>query len=546
MASAEDFLGGSAPAPQAAEAFLAPEPALLAEISSAPVEQPLTVSQAATKAVYDRLRYMNDILSFGAWDKLQAAAKAFGGNTQYADQLARERAATAASTAGLGTAEQIGYGLLASAPLAAVGGLGGAATRAVGLGAPTMPATVGGRIGAGIAEGAAQGALEALGKDQSVTGGATTGAALGGAIPLAAAGLSRVVSPITSQLTAPQQQLAREAADRGITLTPAQATGSRATGFFESQLRDLPGGAMSPRLEQQQLLQRQLLNQAGIFEDFATPAAIENAFNRTSQDFQNILAGKQVQFGTNYGQRIVDTVNQYTNRLDANVKNVFINQARDLLREGQVIDGVRANTIRSDLAALERNYRNQPELRAALGSLRNTVDDAIDGSLSGAEREAMREARGQWKNLWRLDEVMNRAGAQSESGNVPFVQLNTLLKQKAGSAAKGIESATPEFKQLAQIGAQFFREPPSSGTAQRNFFTSLVGGAGAGGLVAGGPMAAAGSAAAALATPYAANLIYNTPLMRAYLSNQLGRPIERVGPAGQSALTGAGLGLLGQ
>lgn len=538
MASAEDFLGGSAPAPQAADAFLAPEPA--------PQAQPLTAGQAATKAVYDRLRYMNDVLSFGAWDKLQAAAKSFGGNTQYADQLARERAATAASTAGLGTAEQIGYGLLASAPLAAVGGLGGAATRVAGLGAPAMPATVTGRIGAGAAEGAAQGALEALGRDQSVTGGATTGAALGGAIPLAAAGLSRVVSPIASQLTAPQQQLAREAIDRGITLTPAQATGSRATGFFESQLRDLPGGAMSPRLEQQQQLQRQLLNQAGIVEDFATPAAIENAFNRTSQDFQNILVGKQVQFGANYGQRIVDTVNQYTNRLDANVKNVFINQARDLLREGQVIDGVRANTIRSDLAALERNYRNQPELKTALGKLRSAVDDAIDNSLSGAEREAMREARGQWKNLWRLDEVMNRAGAQSESGNVPFVQLNNLLKQKAGSAAKGIESATPEFKKLAQIGSQFFREPPSSGTAQRNFFNTLVTGAGAGGLVAGGPTAALGSAAAAIGTPLIFNRLYNTPLARAWFSNQAGRNLAKVDPAAQSALTGAGLGLLGQ
>jgi len=530
------------------ESQVAAPPASANWYEAAPVAQaqPLTAGQTAAKAVYDRLRYMNDVLSFGAWDKLQAAAKAYGGNTQYADQLAKERAATAASTAGLGTAEQIGYGLLAGAPLAAVGGLGGVATRAAGLGAPAMPATVLGRIGAGAAEGSAQGALEALGRDQSVATGATTGGALGGAIPIAAAGLSRVVSPIANQLTAPQQQLAREAADRGIALTPAQATGSKATGFFESQLRDLPGGAMSPRIEQQQQLQRQILNQAGVFEDFATPAAIENAFNRTSQNFDNILTGKQVQFGPSYGQRIVDTVNEYTNRLDANVKSVFINQARDLLREGQVIDGIRANKIRSDLAKLERDYRDQGQLKSALGQLRRTVDDAIDNSLSGAEREAMREARGEWKNLWRLDEVMNRAGAQSESGNIPFVQLNNLLKQKAGSAAKGIESATPEFKQLAQIGAQFFREPPSSGTAQRNFFSSLVGGAGAGGLVAGGPMAAAGSAAAALATPYAANLIYNTPLMRAYLSNQLGRPIERVGPAAQSALTQTGLGILGR
>lgn len=344
MASAEDFLGAPAPAAQSADAFLAP-----AEQQA----QPLTAGQTAAKAVYDRLRYMNDVLSFGAWDKLQAAAKAYGGNTQYADQLAKERAATKASTEGLGTAEKIGYGLIASAPLAAVGGVGGVASRAAGLGAPVMPATVTGRVGAGIAEGAAQGALEALGRDESVAGNATTGAAIGGAIPLAAAGLSRVISPIANQLTVPQQQLARDAADRGIVLTPAQATGSTATNYFESQLRSLPGGAMSPRVQQQQQLQRQVLGQAGIVEDFATPAAIENAFNRTSQNFENILAGKQIQFGNQYGKEIVDTVNKYTNRLDANVKNIFIEQARDLLREGSVIDGVRANIIRSDIADLE-------------------------------------------------------------------------------------------------------------------------------------------------------------------------------------------------
>jgi hypothetical protein len=507
----------------------------------------LTPTQAGVKAVYDRLRYMNDVLSFGSYDKLQALAKSYVQGGSYQDQLARERAATQASTAGLGTAEKIGYGLIASAPLAAVGGLGGAATRVAGLGAPALPATVGGRVGAGIAEGAAQGAVEALGRDQGLTESALTGAAIGGAIPVVAAGVGRAISPIANQLTPSQARLAQEAELRGIELTPAQATGSSRAAFLESQLRDLPGGAMSPRPQQQEILQRATLAQANIAGDFATPQAINDAFRRTGNDFDNILAGKNIFLDKTLQSDIQNVVNQYSNRLDANVSNIFKSQANEIssLLPSNVsgnarvaITGEKANNIRSDLAKLERSYKGNDQLRAALGGLREAVDDAMERSLSGADRAALREARGVYKNIYRLDDVMSRAG--------PFVQLNNLLKQKSGSVSRGIESATPEFKKLAQIGSQFFREPPSSGTAQRTFWTGLLGGGTAGGLVAGGPDAAAAALAAGVGIPYAANILYNTRAGQAYLKNQLGRPIEEVSPAARSALTGAGLGLLGQ
>lgn len=517
----------------------------------------LTTGQAAAKAVYDRLRYMNDVMSFGAYDKLQALAKSYTQGGSYQDQLAKERAATQASTGGLGTAEKIGYGVLASVPLAAAGGVGGLATRAAGLGAPAMAPTVGGRIGAGIAEGAAQGALEAVGRDQNVTSDALTGAAVGGAIPLAAATAGRIISPIANQLTRPQQQLVKEAEARGLELTPAQATGSSRAAFLESQLRDLPGGAMSPRPQQQEQLQKAILGQANIAGDYATPDAIKSAFGRTGTQFENIVTGKNIAFDQKFENDIKQVIDRYTDRLDANVSGVFKNVAKDLQSTiipaaarapgvQPIVPGKLANTIRSDIAALERNYKDNTQLRAALGGLRDAVDGAMERSLSGADRAALKEARGVYKNLWRLDDVMSRAGGQAESGNIPFVQLNNLLKQKSGSVSRGIESATPEFKKLAQIGAQFFREPPSSGTAQRTFWSGLLGGGTGAGLMAGGLTGAAGALGAGIGIPYAANVLYNTPVGQAWLKNQLGRSLERVGPEAQSALTGSGLGLLGQ
>jgi hypothetical protein len=516
----------------------------------------LTTGQAAAKAVYDRLRYMNDVMSFGAYDKLQALAKSYTQGGSYQDQLAKERAATQASTGGLGTAEKIGYGVLASVPLAAAGGVGGLATRAAGLGAPAMAPTVGGRIGAGIAEGAAQGALEAVGRDQNVTSDALTGAAIGGAIPLAAATAGRIISPIANQLTRPQQQLVKEAEARGLELTPAQATGSRRAAFFESQLRDLPGGAASPRPQQQEQLQRAILNESGIVGDTLTPDAIASGFKREGSNIERALAGKNIVLDQKFESKINNVINNYTDRLDANVSGIFTSVAKDLSSKvpsamsklagaQSSIPGKQAGNIRSDIANLERSYKDNPQLRSALGGLREALDDAIERSLTGAEREAIKEARGKYKNLYRLDEIVSRAGGQAESGNIPFVQLNNLLKQKSGSVSRGIQSATPEFKKLAQIGSQFFREPPSSGTSQRAFYTGLLGGGGAG-LGVGGLTGAAAALATGVGMPYLTNIAYNSRAGQAWLKNQLGRPLERVGPEAQSALTGSGLGLLGQ
>ncbi len=567
MATAEDFLGTagleSAQRPSmSAEDFLS---AATPVTQQAAATAPASALSPGAKAIYDRLRYMNDVLSFGAYDKLQALAKSYAQGGSYEEQLARERAATQASTAGLGTAEKIGYGLLASAPLAAVGGVTGVAGRAAGLGAPTMPATVGGRIGAGVVEGAAQGALEAVGRDEGVTGGALTGAAIGGAIPIAAQVAGRVISPVSQQLNPYEQTLAKRAQDLGLDLTPGQATGSSRLQFLESQLRQLPGGGMSSKVDQQMTLQRGLLGNLGIVDDLATPQAIKSGFERARQQFDDILTykwtqqtpeGPQVISGSrpifldaDFTQQIKNAIEKSSRGLEANVKPVFTANAEELLSLApsagrNVIDGKKISFIRSELADFERAYAGNPKMKAPFTELRRAVDQAIDRSIPKEDQTALREVRGLYKDLTRLDEVMSKAGPQSTSGIIPFVQLNNLLQQRAKSVSRG-SSATPEFTEAAQIGSKFLREPKSSGTSERTYWTSLLTGGGGAGIAA-GPEAALGAMAAGVGVPFASNVLLNTRAGQAYLRNQLGRPIEEVGPAARSALTGAGLGLLGQ
>jgi hypothetical protein len=367
--------------------------------------------------------------------------------------------------------------------------------------------------------------------------------AIGAGLPVALSAAGRAISPIRSQLTAPQQELAREAADRGLQLSPAQATGSRAAQFFESQLRDLPGGSMSPRLQQQQALQEQALRSAGVFAPDATPGNIAGGFSRIGQEFDQILTGRNVKFDKQFDDGLTDAIREYGNTLPRDVRGIFRGQVQELFNQPRALDGQTANNLRSNLSQLERQYKDQPRLQAAISALREQVDSAISRSLPKEARDQLRSVRNQYKNLSRIDEIMSRAGPQAESGQIPFVQLNNLIKQREGSVSRGVSAASPEFEKLAQIGATFFREPPSSGTAQRNYITALLtGGIGAGSFMAGGLP----GLAAAIGTPLATNLVYNQPLMQRLLSQQAGRALERVP---QQALTGAGtagVGLLGQ
>jgi hypothetical protein len=163
-------------------------------------EKPLL--QSAT----DKLRFFNDILTMGGWDKLQAAAKAAVNQKSYADLLAQERARTAEAQKGLGTAEEIALRTAGIAPLMLGGGLFGVAARGAEALAPATaatqmvraaasPTTTTGRIGAGAAEAGLTSAAEAAGRDYNIPEAMTTGMLLGGGVSGLGSLASRNVTP---------------------------------------------------------------------------------------------------------------------------------------------------------------------------------------------------------------------------------------------------------------------------------------------------------------------------------------------------------------
>lgn len=512
----------------------------------------------------DKARIFNDYLTMGLWDKAVAAGRAaLSPDLDYETAKQQERAATEAAKEEAGPLQRGTIAVGAAAPQLLIGGPVGLAAKGASLmarpgpgGAVTQaamnriavanmlnraanPTTTLGKAALGIVEGGALGAAEATFRDEDVGTGTAVGSAIGGAIPLVGGAIGRAISPVKSNLNAEQQRLLKEATDRGITLTPAQQTGSRFLNYAEGMMQDMPGGALSPRAGQQQQMNRLMLETADVVDQpLATTEVINKGFEDISQKFRDAVSGQRIKFDQPMRSDVARAVADYSNRLDENVRPMFLRQANALLKGVREVDGTFAQNVRSDLAKLERDYASNPPLASAFGQLREAVDDAMTRSLPGEKAAKLSEARGEWKNLLRIDETMSRGGLAQDSGNIPVAAMR-------GNVAKG--GATPELDTLSRIGSVFLREPPNSGTPGRQQVANMLTlASGAGGGAAGYSLGGIpGALAAGIGAPYAANVLYNNPLMRGYLSNQVGRKIEeRVTPAFVRMGTQAGLGLL--
>jgi hypothetical protein len=543
-------MGSRAPAPQAPtggqipalpfDAGTTTPAAPAAPTPAAPAEKSLMQS------VDDRARWLANFVTLGFADKLAAKADEALGQGTYQQNLANQRLRSASAETDVTTPEKLILGAAGIAPMVLAGGPSGALASAARMaGAPAAvtstlssvaaPTTLAGRVGLGVAEGGLLGAAEAAGRDTDMTEGSLIGAGVGAAVPVIGAALSRAVSPITNVLTPEQQRLAQEMRARGFDLTPAQATGSRMLGYTESVMRDLPGGALSPRMAQQEMFNEQVLRASGVAGREITPEVLESGFNDIGGRIGGVVTGKTINFDKTLVGEVDDAIRRYSNTLDVNVRPVFKAQAEAIKKSAGSVGGDFAQNVRSELVTLERNYASQPRLAAALGRLRESVDSAMQRSLPQADAAALKYARGQYKNLKRVEEAYNRGGAQAAAGGISPVALRQTVKR----------GATPELETLARGGDVFLRELPQSGTAPRqNVYNMLTGAAGGAGLMAGGLPGLAAGLGATVAGPYAANVAYNNPLIRKYLENQLGRRLEQVSPQFTRATTLGALGLL--
>lgn len=420
-----------------------------------------------------------------------------GDNTALDQQVASENVAYAP----LAAKHPIATGLGESLPAFAVP-VGAAAS---------IPATV----ARAAAAAALPGALE-YGTASERAQRAGMGAAGGAAGAGVGYGIGRALSPIRSAnpLATGETQALADAAK--ISLTPAQATGSKVLNSLDGTLSSFPGSASYMAKMQQQ--QREGFNRAatGLLGEPPASSIANDATTLARQGIggriQNAAAsvGDIAPNNASLTSDLLSVESRYMRNLTADQKPFVRNSIDDILTattQGPV-PGDMYQAWRSRIGARAQGTSDS-EFKGALKGIQKALDSAFDASATPETSAAMATAREQYRNFKTLEPLIEKASMSSS--NIPPAQVM--------SRALATKNSTPEMQNLAQLGQAIGNDYPNSGTAPRMLWQTILSNP----LhllnpllSVGGPMAYA-----------AAKAIHGAP-GRGYLTNKLSPEMERL------------------
>lgn len=368
-----------------------------------------------------------------------------------------------------------------------------------------------------------------------VVGGATTGAtdspvaglAAALAVPVVASVGRGVISPVTNRLSPQEQRLVAAAQREGIPLTPAQQTGSPSLRKIEETVAKIPGGAgpMKRAADAQRTsFDTAVMRRTGQNATDASPDTIDRAFTALGQNFDDLAARTTLNVDTQFADDVTRVAQDYGRRLETNVAPVFRSYMEDI--QGLVhaartpganpqIVGETYSRIRSGIGQTIRNNGKNPDLQRALGGLQGALDDVVERSSSGALRNEWRDARRQYQALITVDKAM-QGGTQADrsAGNIPIGALKNAVRQ---ADPRGYSRGRGQLNELSRVGDLIGQRTPDSGTATREAIIN--------------PLSWPIMGAARLGAS-----AYNSPLLRAYLTNQAAGNTNFAGLYGSEAL----------
>lgn len=546
----QQFMRGAAPQNPAQAA---PPVTPFDQFITAPAPQPKQQATQAAAPVDDGLKYMggegvnfrmlDDIvratasgLSFGLIDKGAALANSLLGRGDYPSnvrqELTRSREFEEEHPV-LSIGPQVGGAILSGALLG--GPLLG--VRA----APTIGKTIigGGGAGAAGAFGQAQGEdiAEQTGK------GAIAGAALGAALPVAGGAILKGVRAVGRGVDPGIQALAQRADELGIPLSGAQISNSPAVKFLESTLNKMPGVYAGAPAKQREAFTQAVSRTIGEDTPAITQEVMASAKSRIGKMFNDVASMTRINADDELLtglKRIEDEAAQVVSASEMAPLKTQISNIMGKIEDG-VIDGKTYQALTRKGAPLDRaSSSSDPNIRFYAGQIRGTLDDALERSAAPETMEILRTARTQYKNLKTIEDLAEKADASGQIS--PALLLNKVRQSYGDYAYRG----GGELGDLAKIGQQFMKQPPSSGTAERLFTgAGLLGG----GASLANPAVALPAAGAALGSVALGNLAragINSDIYRNALLGKYGPALTQ--ELNQRMIQGSLLGgnLLGQ
>lgn len=395
-------------------------------------------------------------------------------------------AGKAVSDLGLGVQQRLGIADQAQvdeskkldAPLmGTAGGKAGNLLGNVAMVAPTAAIPGANTLTGSAVLGAALGAAQPTATGESVAGNSALGGAGGFIGQSGATMLGRALRPVRAQLSPELQGLAGKAAQFGIDLTPAQATGSKPLKIIDSVMENLPFTAdrqAAIKQAQRGQFNSAVLKTIGEDSKVASPDVLNNAKTRIGGEFERLTKNKSIPIGDDFLNALTKIDSDTTAFSNPQIKSA-VDKGLELASSGK-ISGEEYQKVRTVLgkASSDAFKGNNSELGQALKSIKSALDDAADKSISTDDKDAWNLARKQWQSLKVVEKAAAPTSADAVSGNVSAAKLAQALMSVD---KKGFTYGTSnkEMGDLARIGQAFVKDQvPDSGTAQRSFWQGAL------------------------------------------------------------------------
>jgi hypothetical protein len=341
--------------------------------------------------------------------------------------------------------------------------------------------TLGGRMAAGAGVGAASSLLApvaAEGDDYWAEKAkqAAIGATIGGAVPAAAAGFGRVISPNASKN--PSLDLLKS---EGVRPTIGQSVGGWGQ-RLEEKLQSWPimGDAITAARERSvEQLNKAAINRAtapiGVKIDEVGQEGIKKAGDALSDAYDSVLSGLKVvkfdpQWTQDFGQ-----LKTLARGLPSGVRGTFLNKTKTLIEDRMsVANGMTAQTMKqidSELGTLARRYgrssvASEQELGDAILQAQALLREQV-GRNSPSAAARIKDINQGWANLVRV-EGAGKAAINNEGVFTP-AQLNNAIRTADSSVRKrGAARGTALMQDLGNAAQkQMGGRVANSGTVDR-------------------------------------------------------------------------------
>lgn len=279
------------------------------------------------------------------------------------------------------------------------------------------------------------------------------------------------VSPETAQLA----DMARN--QYGIPINAGQMSESPAVRFGASALNRLPfSGAGKEAATQQTAFNRAVSNTFGEDAPKITPAVMQAAKTRLGNEFNTVAANTTIQADPQFAADLTKTFNDAQSVLpNAEIKPIQ-NQIKNIYQTidpqtGQ-ISGESYQALTRQGSPLNRAMNSaDPNVKYYAGQVKDALDDAMQRSASPDMAARLTAARTQYKAMKTVEDLVEK----SPNGDISPAALMTPVRNSYGNMAY---NGGGDLGNLARIG-QKFKEPPSSGTAERLGTSNLLSQAGA-------------------------------------------------------------------